>query len=406
MSGTAIQVDGLGKRYLLGEQTDASVALRELLTRRGRRVRAHGESREFWALRDVSFDVDQGDVVGIVGANGAGKSTLLKILARITEPTEGRVRMRGRVGALLEVGTAFHEELTGRENIWINGTLLGMSRGDIQRHFDEIVAFAGVERFLDTPIKRYSSGMYLRLAFSVAAHLEPEIVIIDEVLAVGDADFQRRCLAKMRELAADGRTVLFVSHDANAVGQLCPRVVWLDQGRVREEGPTARVLGSYLHAPVVESHAVRLPVEEAAPASVLEVELVDGGGAPVDLVEHGDPLHVRVRTVVREPLQGREVAVWIAGPDGTRVIDEAVLDEPALTGALDREGTYDLVLHLPPVLPPGDHALGVWLGADEEELIDQEVLRFTVASRVGDREFANPRRRAASPVVSWTVTRA
>src|SRR5215207_10459431 len=240
----AIVTEGLGKRYLLGERADAYGTLRAavggLVARRARSRR-----EELWALRGVDLVVEQGEVVGVIGRNGAGKTTLLKLIARITEPTEGVARMRGRVGALLEVGTGFHFELTGRENIFFNGAVLGMSRREIERRFDEIVEFSGVERFLDTPLKRYSAGMYLRLAFSVAAHLEPVIVIVDEVLAVGDAEFQRRCITRMSELTDEGRTVLFVSHDLGAVGRLCNRVVWIDGGRTQHDGGAAELLASY-----------------------------------------------------------------------------------------------------------------------------------------------------------------
>src|SRR5579863_8960846 len=236
MSENAIIVERLSKRYLIGHQSSSSggmykyTALRDVVGReirnlartaadivRGRQIVQGDEVEDFWALKDVSFEVEQGKVLGIIGRNGAGKSTLLKILSRITEPTEGRVLLRGRVSSLLEVGTGFHPELTGRENIFLNGAILGMPRAEIRRRFDEIVAFAELERFLDTPVKRYSTGMYVRLAFAVAAHLEPEILIVDEVLAVGDAQFQKKCLGKMGEVAGQGRTVLFVSHNMGAV---------------------------------------------------------------------------------------------------------------------------------------------------------------------------------------------
>jgi lipopolysaccharide transport system ATP-binding protein len=248
MSNIAIVAENLSKAYLVGHQSghrESYTALRDVLAReartfarkgldliRGRQIMEGDEVEEFWALQDVSFELKQGEVLGIIGRNGAGKSTLLKILSRITEPTRGRVILRGRVACLLEVGTGFHPELTGRENIFLNGAILGMTREEIKTKFDEIVAFAEVERFLDTPVKRYSSGMYVRLAFAVAAHLEPEILIVDEVLAVGDADFQKKCLGKMSHVARDGRTVIFVSHNLNAVERLCQRVLWLDAGQL------------------------------------------------------------------------------------------------------------------------------------------------------------------------------
>src|ERR1700731_3983383 len=247
---TVISVKNLGKRYQLGRQrSQEDSGLRHILEDA---VRAplkwiRGERKpklntEFWALKDVSLEVKRGEVVGIIGRNGAGKSTLLKILSRITDPTKGRIEIEGRVASLLEVGTGFHQELTGRENIFLNGAILGMTRAEIARKFDEIVAFAGVDRFLDTPVKRYSSGMHVRLAFAVAAHLEPEILVVDEVLAVGDAEFQKKCLGKMDEVARGGRTVLFVSHNMQAVRSLCPRALLLDGGQVVVDGPATNVL--------------------------------------------------------------------------------------------------------------------------------------------------------------------
>ncbi len=247
MSRPIIEVSNLGKMYRLGEIGASS--LREEASAFWDRLRGrHTEvsTREFWALKDVSFTVQPGEVVGIIGRNGAGKSTLLKILSRITEPTTGRAVLRGRVASLLEVGTGFHPDLSGRDNIYLNGAILGMSRAEIRSKFDEIVAFAEVEQFIDTPVKRYSSGMYVRLAFAVAAHLEPEILIIDEVLAVGDASFQKKCLGKMRNVSADGRTVLFVSHNMAAVRTLCPRALLLERGGIARLGDVNSVVTSYL----------------------------------------------------------------------------------------------------------------------------------------------------------------
>src|ERR1700677_1842788 len=262
MSETMISVENVGKLYTLkhkiaGERystfrdviTRVALAPFRALSGKGRNTAgSNAETAEdFWAIKDVSFQVNQGDVVGIIGANGAGKSTLLKILSRITEPTIGRIRIKGRVASLLEVGTGFHAELTGRENIFLNGAVLGMSRNEIKDKFDEIVAFAGVEQFLDTPVKRYSSGMYVRLAFAVAAHLEPEILVVDEVLAVGDTAFQKKCLNKMGSFANSGRTVLFVSHSMEAVRNLCQRGIWMKDGRVHQDGPTKAIINDYIN---------------------------------------------------------------------------------------------------------------------------------------------------------------
>ncbi|MGA7933957.1 MAG: polysaccharide ABC transporter ATP-binding protein [Kovacikia sp.] len=260
MSDPVIRVENLGKKYVIAHQrTESYVALRDVIAQRARSlVKAiipiaqnskpktkNSSSEEFWALKDVSFTIQRGDRIGIIGRNGAGKSTLLKILSRITEPTEGKVRIAGRVASLLEVGTGFHPELTGRENIFLNGAILGMSKAEIQRKFDEIVAFAEIEKFLDTPVKRYSSGMYVRLAFAVAAHLEPEILIVDEVLAVGDAQFQEKCLGKMEAVSRSGRTVIFVSHNMGAIKALCHQGIFLSQGNLLAAGAIDEVIGHY-----------------------------------------------------------------------------------------------------------------------------------------------------------------
>ena len=275
-----ITVENLSKRYVIGHEARHDT-LRDALAHGARgwwqALRRRGKQRatreEFWALRNISFEVKRGEVVGIIGRNGAGKSTLLKLLARITEPTEGRFTLLGRVASLLEVGTGFHPELTGRENIRLNGAILGMSRAEIRRKFDEIVTFAEIDRFLDTPVKRYSSGMYVRLAFAVAAHLEPEILIIDEVLAVGDLEFQRKCLGKMEEVAGGGRTVLFVSHNMAAVQRLCGRSLYLRQGRLVANGPSGTVIDSYL----MESTAGTgdRPLTYARRCADLEIEKVE-----------------------------------------------------------------------------------------------------------------------------------
>ena len=246
-----ISAENLAKQYQIGTRQEYSTlrdVLVETLSAPIQRLRRRTNGQTFWALKDVNFEITQGEVVGIVGRNGAGKSTLLKVLSRITEPTLGCVKLYGRVGSLLEVGTGFHPELTGRENIFLNGAILGMARREIARKFDEIVSFAEIERFIDTPVKRYSSGMYTRLAFAVAAHLEPEILLVDEVLAVGDASFQKKCLGKMSEIAGKGRTVLFVSHNMAAVSQLCTRAMLLSDGRITRAGPTQEVVADYFKA--------------------------------------------------------------------------------------------------------------------------------------------------------------
>ncbi len=309
MGSVAIRVSGLSKLYRIGAAQQRQDTLRELITHaltaplRRARALARGESygaagltEELWALKDVSFEVKHGEVVGIIGRNGAGKSTLLKILSRITEPTAGRVELYGRVGSLLEVGTGFHGELTGRENIYLNGAILGMSRAEIERKFDEIVAFAGVERFIDTPVKHYSSGMGLRLGFAVAAHLEPEILIVDEVLAVGDAEFQKKCLGKMQDVAGEGRTVLFVSHNMAAVQSLCRSCIWLKDGQVVEIGETGQVVSRYLSSGVSSLTDQFHPDIETAPGNdrirVRRIRVVPAEGDPTAPITMVTPIRL------------------------------------------------------------------------------------------------------------------
>jgi lipopolysaccharide transport system ATP-binding protein len=316
VSDPAIRVEGLGKKYKLGPR-ESYRTMRESLVRLGSapaRImsrlggKAPPPEETFWAIRDVSFSVAPGEVIGIIGRNGAGKSTLLKILSRITDPTEGRVTLRGRVGSLLEVGTGFHPELTGRENIFLNGAILGMARRETQGRFDEIVAFAEIDRFLDTPVKHYSSGMYMRLAFAVAAHLEPEILLVDEVLAVGDASFQKKCLNKMESVSRHGRTIFFVSHNMNAITRLCARAIMLDRGKIFEDGPAAQVVTTYLRsglgttasrkwedgsAPgnsIVRLRSARAIVEDGGVAEIFDIRRPIGLEMEYDVLEAGQVL--------------------------------------------------------------------------------------------------------------------
>ena len=304
---TTISVHELSKRYRIGQLQSAYGTLRDSLagaTRRAVRRERADEHTEIWALRDVSFDVQQGEVLGIVGSNGAGKSTLLKVLTRITAPSGGRAEIRGRVGSLLEVGTGFHPELTGRENIYLNGAILGMKRREIREKLGEIIEFSGVEAFLDTPVKRYSSGMYVRLAFSVAAHLEPEILFVDEVLSVGDAEFQRRCLGRMEDFGANGRTVLFVSHNMQAVAQLCDRAILIDKGRIAMDGRSGEVVARYLQTSAGAGSS-RTWDDLDAPGDDLvrlrSVRIVDRSGETVDYVDVRDPVGIEIGfSVVRD----------------------------------------------------------------------------------------------------------
>jgi len=320
-----IRVENLGKRYTLQHRGESYTALRDVVAQRikamGSRIlhplrggNSANKGEDFWALNDVSFEIGRGERVGIIGRNGAGKSTLLKILSRITEPTKGRITMHGRVASLLEVGTGFHPELTGRENVFLNGAILGMSRSEITRKFDEIVAFAEVEKFLDTPVKHYSSGMYVRLAFAVAAHLEPEILIVDEVLAVGDAQFQRKCLGKMEDVSSrEGRTVLFVSHNMQAISQLCQRAIVMRGGNVLLDSDVGSAIASYLGSGgeqagmTIEEIIATIPPDSAFKLS--SIALAQHGVKIVDTAENAKPISVEVEYEVLEKVTGLRIYV-------------------------------------------------------------------------------------------------
>ena len=301
MGKNVIEVRGIGKRYRLGAAGDRQYSyksLRDILAEVPRKLFRRHEAKApptFWALKDISFDVAEGEVVGLIGRNGAGKSTFLKVLSRVTDPTEGRILLHGRIGSLLEVGTGFHPELTGRENIFLNGAILGMRRAEIVRHFDAIVAFAEVEKFIDTPVKHYSSGMYLRLAFAVAAHLDPEILLVDEVLAVGDAAFQKKCLGKMADVSQQGRTVVFVSHNMTALRSLCTRAVWLNEGKVMEDGPAGAVVDHYLQKNATSNLESRWDDPATAPGdhrARLHLARVNLKGADTDQITVETPLEI------------------------------------------------------------------------------------------------------------------
>lgn len=330
---SVITVENLSKKYIIGHQKqERYTALRDVLAN-GVKHFTHKlihpfappkndpAHEEFWALKDVGFEIQQGDRVGIIGRNGAGKSTLLKILSRITEPTSGRVKINGRVASLLEVGTGFHPELTGRENIFLNGAILGMSKADIKKKFDEIVAFAEVEKFLDTPVKRYSSGMYVRLAFAVAAHLEPEILIVDEVLAVGDAQFQKKCLGKMEEAGKDGRTILFVSHNMGVISQLCSTCVWLDKGEVKEIGQTGSVVNAYMLNGISElSGEMTFTDDPEKVVQLIKVSLLDQEGNVAQKFDCDSSINIKFDIQIRKQLPGLYGYIGIYQPDGTQVL--------------------------------------------------------------------------------------
>jgi lipopolysaccharide transport system ATP-binding protein len=414
MTPAIVRVRGLAKRYVVGEAPERTNNLREAMTaglsRRARRllsgeVRREAErAREFWALSDVSFDVSPGEVLGVVGANGAGKSTLLKILSRITEPTAGRIELGGRVASLLEVGTGFHPELSGRENVYLNGTLLGMRKREIDRKFDEIVAFSEVERFLDTPVKRYSSGMYVRLAFAVAAHLEPEILVVDEVLSVGDAAFQKKCLGKMDDIAHEGRTVLFVSHNMAAVQRLCTRAILLERGRLAFEGEPRAVAARYLAG---EDRPRFVAARRSGRPQILAADVQDAAGNPLARLVHTEPWTVDVRYALPEEAPGSRVGIGILSSDGIPLFTTEAGEEGAVLSG--EPGEYHARVSVPGgVLLAGDFHLAICLW-NEREIFDlqEPALTFAVDPGPSHLYVSNPERKGFVHVACrWSIEHA
>jgi ABC-type polysaccharide/polyol phosphate transport system ATPase subunit len=394
MSHLAIKIEDLSKRYRLG-QRERYLTLRDTvmktvtapvrLFKEGPQAFRKPKGEFIWALKDVNLDILPGEITGIVGRNGAGKSTLLKVLTRIVKPTKGRARVWGRVGSLLEVGTGFHPELTGRENIFMSGSILGMKKVEIQRKFDEIVAFSGIEKFLDTPAKHYSSGMYTRLGFSVAAHLEPEVLLVDEVLAVGDLEFQKKCLGKMKEVSQGGRTVVLVSHQMNQIRRLCDKVLWMDGGQVRQVGPTAEVTGAYEAALTSSGPAVqeRPKGAQKAKARFLSWEILEPRVEQPNLLTTLGPFTVKFVVEINKPVRMGVHGIEINNPDGQLLWGNASYNlsfEPGIHEFVHRMG--------PLPLKPGPYYWRVTL-FDEFERIDMwdcmpELL-------IGTKPLAHPR---------------
>jgi len=405
MSDLAIRVDNLSKRYLVGHQSpEKYTALRDVLMRnlrgifrttrdimRGRQIVAGDEVEEFWALQDVSFEIERGDAVGIIGRNGAGKSTLLKILSRITEPTTGRIELNGRVASLLEVGTGFHPELTGRENIFLNGAILGMTRKEISRKFDEIVAFAEVEKFVDTPVKRYSSGMYVRLAFAVAANLEPDILIVDEVLAVGDAEFQKKCLGKMEDVSRnEGRTVLFVSHQLSAVSALCDKAICLSKGQLMMFGGAEETLQHYTKLSVADAGSAKDLRDHKGRKGkgelfILEAEIYgerDGKRLPTPRM--GDDLSVRFLVENRADLAPEQIrlSVAIKTITGQKVLHVCNEDDGFVFPKSEQSWIRVFLPNLQ--LYPGTYCVTLWVGSARYYDYDhvEDCLTFEVGAQI------------------------
>jgi lipopolysaccharide transport system ATP-binding protein len=399
MTDTAIRVENLSKQYRIGGPQAQYRTMREtmmdLAAAPVRRLRRLGqpmpEDEIIWALKDVSFEVKHGEVLGIIGRNGAGKTTLLKILSRITEPTEGQAEINGRVGSLLEVGTGFHPELTGRENIYLNGAILGMKRAEIDKKFDEIVAFSEIKKFIDTPVKRYSSGMRVRLAFSVAAHLEPEILLVDEVLAVGDAAFQKKCLGKMGDVAGEGRTVLFVSHNTAAVSSLCDWAIRLDRGRVAGQGPSSDVVRKYLEEQLgLRADTAGSATVDADPSKAMclrSIAVLNDQGEQSGQVEMGQPFRVRLEY---------DVICYFLTTDGVNAFGSGDVDcAPDRLGER-RVGSYAAEFEVPAfALNEGRYSISVSLSVPFREYLDRHdsLVYFTVADNSSVRRHAYHQRR-------------
>ena len=381
----SILTDRLSKQYRLG-QTESDLLQELLLTRLKHLFGRNGASRaeSIWAVRDISLQVDAGEVVGIIGSNGAGKSTLLKLLSRITYPTSGHVKVNGRIAALLEVGTGFHGELTGRENILLNGSILGMRRKEIEDKLDAIVAFAGVERFLDTPVKRYSSGMYLRLGFAVAAHLEPDVLLVDEVLAVGDAVFQKKCLTAMNDLRSGGRTVVFVSHNMAAVENLCSRAVWIDAGTVRQDGRPKDVIAEYLSA---SADASRLTADLTTVRSrrgngdvrFTRLEFLDAAGTPLKFLSSGDRVTLRLHYRAARRVARPDFEIGVYSELGTLLTKFSTWIDYQIPSLAPGPGHLDLTINFFNFLP-GRYYLSLWLKVQGPTYFDvlEHCLQFDV----------------------------
>lgn len=419
----SIVIERISKEYRIGERLRYRT-LRDSMTSvlaapfRGALALARGRAHigvphrhheRIWALRDVSFDVADGQVMGILGRNGAGKSTLLKVLTRITEPTSGQATIRGRVGSLLEVGTGFHPELTGRDNVFLNGTILGMRRSEIRRKFDEIVEFSGVEKFIDTPVKRYSSGMYVRLAFAVAAHMEPDVLLVDEVLAVGDAAFQKKCLGKISEVTRQGRTVIFVSHNMAAIRDICPTAVWLEQGQVEAVGPSADVIDQYLRTvnQPVGTGEQTFEARDEFDFQVVSVRLTDESGMVRGSFEVSEPPVVELTCDVRETVPGLYGYVVVNRSDGTMMIETDSHDvQPNPFDSLS-PGRHVLRIGLPPrVLGHGTYSIYVSFSsmfATEDSRVHspREIGTFTIDDFTSRR--GNQRGGVLSSPLLWEV---
>lgn len=400
MAEPIIEIKKLGKKYKIGT-LEPYYSLRDQIAGLFRFKRKHDSKGEFWALKNISFSVDEGEVIGIIGRNGAGKSTLLKILSQITPPTRGEVTIRGRVASLLEVGTGFHPELTGRENIYLNGAILGMNQKEIKRKFNEIVEFSEIEKFLDTPVKRYSSGMYVRLAFAVAAHLEPEILIIDEVLAVGDIQFQKKCLGKMQDVAKGGRTVLFVSHNMNAIQRLCSRCFLLDKGKIISSGKTDRVIKDYISNGLVEKPELKQPHSKSKLVNIRRVCLTTKNGKMANEFRYDEQLKLIIEYEVNQPVSHTSIWFGLRSMDDTIVFGSADTDENDLAFKPRAIGYYSAEIAFPTkLLNFGDYYLVIGAVQQATQITyDRVELRGFTILDIGTPEAARPG--FLQPIIEW-----
>lgn len=417
MSDLAIRATKLGKRYRIGAPAEKYRTLRETIgdavTAPFRALTKNTPSEYIWALRDVSFDVMQGQVLGIIGRNGAGKSTLLKLLSRVTEPTEGSITLHGRVGSLLEVGTGFHPELTGRENIFLNGAILGMKRLEIERKFDEIVSFAEVEKFIDTPVKRYSSGMYLRLAFAVAAHLEPEILVVDEVLAVGDAEFQRKCLGKMSDVARAGRTVLFVSHNMSAILRLTEETLVIEKGSLVMRAPSQEAVGYYLSRGFSQE-GQRLWLKDeipagAAPFRPIGIRVLDHRGKVSDTIRSGQKNSIVIEYELEKSIAGLRVGLYLLTAHGEVILTTFDTDQEGNFEkfATRKAGHYLSQCIIPKdLLNEGRYVIGVNASSYriKRYFQDEQALTFSVdGAGAPGQQWPEPRLGPIRPRFDWSI---
>jgi len=415
MSDIPIRVESLSKKYEIAVGKQRHDTLRDQIADAVKSAfhsngRNHRQTETFWALKDISFEVKRGEVLGLIGANGAGKSTLLKILSRITNPTSGTAEIYGRVGSLLEVGTGFHHELTGRENVFLNGAILGMRKAEIARKFDEIVDFAGIATFIDTPVKRYSTGMFVRLAFAVAAHLEPEILIVDEVLAVGDADFQRKCLGKMGDVANQGRTILFVSHNMAAITQLCGRALWLKGGEIKLSGSPSDVVTSYLTAGSTAAGAWTNPALASSGATdfrFISASILSNDNEPAAVVDFDKGFRAEIGYELYRAIKGLHVIYQVLNSRGEFIWSTFDTDRNGYSDQSLREpGRYVSSCQVPGfLLRPGRYTLSIGAGTAERRLAAYEnVMSFDVSS-VGFH-FNENRQGVITPLLEWKVERA